>query len=329
MSVLYLTNAPVPNDSAMDAHFQELELLKSRFDGEIISAFPFSRPNSLLPRMLYGRHNGHLIKKISGQVDLVHLFSPVLYPYHYIRHFKNKPLVYSTLTAIDRPRQIKNVDHFIVYDENSTQKLKNAGVDYVSCSPPLVDFKKQILPYPEGEFTLLMASAPWEKRQFESKGIHLLFSLLGRYPKMKVIFIWRNVLYEDMARLVNQSAYSDRIELVNGRIDITEYLQRAHAVILLARESSLVKSYPHSLMEGLLTGRPVITSDVIPMSDFVKSKSLGVVVNDFSIDALARETGRLIKRYKDFSTNVQALDDNIFSKEKFIDFHKQLYRGYF
>ena len=324
--ILYLTNVPIPKNKETDAHFQELTLLSSNFSGELISTFPLSRPNSLFPRSLYGAHNRFEIKRAAKKADLIHIFSPVLHPFPYIRRLSKKPVIFSTLTPVLNPIKIKGISHFIVYDQPSLLKLQNAGIQRVALSPPYVDFAQDHTHPPEGKFNILMASAPWEKSQFESKGVYLLMEMLGRFPQLCITFIWRDILFEDMQKLVNLSPFADRITLINERVDIGDYLKKAHAVILIAKYASLVKSYPHSLMEGLLSGRPIITSPTIPMSEMIKTHNYGQVISCFNADALEYSISSLIAAYESHGKAVKSMPSDRFSKSNFLAFYQNFYQ---
>jgi glycosyltransferase involved in cell wall biosynthesis len=325
MKILFLTNAPVPVNRETDAHFQELDLLASHVDGKIISAFPLSRPNSFLPRTFYGMHNRREIRLAAKDADLIHIFSPILHPYLYMRRLVKKPLVYSTLTPVTKIHKIKGVDQYVVYDEDSRMKLQKAGIQNVMVSPPFVNFQKVKLTVPPLPFTLLMASAPWEKSQFKSKGVLLLIELLGRIPELQIIFIWRDILFDDMNRLVRLSPYADQMTLINERVDMLSYLEKSHAVVLLAEQAALVKSYPHSLMEGLLAGRPVVTSPTIAMSRLVAEKGYGEVLNSFSLDALEVAVRKLMDGFDSYQQQLLELPEKSFDKSTFVNTHKQRY----
>ncbi len=325
MKIAYITNVPVPEKSTTDAHFQELQLLKDTFGGDIISAFPFSKPNSLIPRSLYGMNNARELKRQAKSADLIHVFSPVYYPYRYLKHFRHNRLIYSTLTPVYNPTPYPSIDSFIVYDEKSKRLFEKKGVKNVHTSPPYVDFEKTLSDSPKKPFVLLMASAPWELPQFESKGIYLLLEALEQIPSLKIIFIWRNILADKMQEIIFESKFSDRIEFINENVNIVDYLHRCNAVILLAKYASLVKSYPHSLMEGLLAGKPVITTSAVPMSTYITKNNYGVVLNDFSTEVLVQEITSLIENYEEIRKNVQLLDPDSFSKQNFLSFYTTLY----
>ena len=122
----------------------------------------------------------------------------------------------------------------------------------------------------ERELVLLMASAPWNRRQFNSKGIDLLLATAAALPFLRLILLWRGVLADEISRRVDHFGLGSRVEIVNRKVDINGYLQRAHASIVLADDGGLVKSFPHSLIELLAAGKPVLLSHTIAMADDVE-----------------------------------------------------------
>lgn len=324
MKPLYITNVPIPEQPLMDAHFQELDLLQQRFGGDIKSAFPLKKPASWMPRSIYGWKNIGQLKQLAAEASFVHVFSPSYHLYAYLKAIKPKRLIYTTQTPMTAESWLPAIDHLIVYDEQSYERLRHVGRP-ISLSPPHVAFKQVDAGVLQGPFTLLMASAPWEDAQFHSKGIHTLIAWLERTKDTRIIFLWRNLLFDKMKKIVADSGLSHRIELVNEKVNVEEYLTRAHAVVLLANQSSLVKAYPHSLMEGLLAGRPVVTSAAIPMARFIAAKNLGTVVHSFDSDDVDRAMNALQRDYATWRQHVLSLSADTFSSDRFIACHEAIY----
>ena len=55
-------------------------------------------------------------------------------------------------------------------------------------------------------------------------------------------------------------------------------LRRVHAAVVLAGRPGLVKAFPHSLLEALAAGRPVLVSEGNPMAEYVRETGCGRVV---------------------------------------------------
>ena len=104
--------------------------------------------------------------------------------------------------------------------------------------------------------------------------------------------IWRGLLLNELRERVERRGIGDRVEIVPERVAINDYLKRAHAAVLAAKRSDIVKAYPHSLLESLVAGKPVILSAALPMADYVRQHRCGIVVEDVSAaDAHAGHRG--------------------------------------
>jgi len=54
---------------------------------------------------------------------------------------------------------------------------------------------------------------------------------------------------------------------------VNKTLVSVHAAITLADREGIIKVYPHSLLDALAAGKPVLVSRAIPMADYVESLS--------------------------------------------------------
>ena len=70
---------------------------------------------------------------------------------------------------------------------------------------------------------------------------------------------------------------------------------------MMTAHEAIVRSYPHSLIEALVTGKPVLVSRSVPMADYVEQAGCGVVVEQaehFGLAQLLPEAceGELVER---------------------------------
>ena len=145
-------------------------------------------------------------------------------------------------------------------------------------------------------------------------------------PKLKLILLWRGLLLKELLQRVERRGIRDRVEIVPERADINGYLMRAHATVLPAKRSDIVKSYPHSLLESLVAGKPVILSDALPMADYVRQHGCGVVVEEVSERTLVQAIEDLRTRYDAFAQRARATDAHMFSQEAMIESYREIYR---
>ena len=103
------------------------------------------------------------------------------------------------------------------------------------------------------------------------------------------------------------------------------YLARAHAAVLLAKRAEIVKAYPHSLLEALAAGKPVIISESISLADFVRRNQCGMVVEEVNSAALAAAITALIDNYTNLARNAVQVGPTSFSLTALIEEYRRLY----
>jgi hypothetical protein len=103
---------------------------------------------------------------------------------------------------------------------------------------------------------------------------------------LHLVFLWRGILYEEMMERVQARGLGGRVRVLNERVDVNMLLAEASAAVVLADRSDVVKAYPHSLLESLAAGKPVLVSRAIPMARWVEQAGLGVVVDRVEADCI-------------------------------------------
>jgi glycosyltransferase involved in cell wall biosynthesis len=171
----------------------------------------------------------------------------------------------------------------------------------------------------------MVGSAPWVRSQFKTKGVNALLEAARQLPRLHLIFLWRGVLSEEMDRRVHRMGLEDRVEVLDTVVDVNEILAGVHASVTLASEPDIVKAYPHSLLESLAAGKPVLVSRAIPMSSYVEEKGCGVVVERLSLRSLIAAVENLVTEYEALSGTTQQLDEQDFSRERMLLSFQRLY----
>jgi len=145
-------------------------------------------------------------------------------------------------------------------------------------------------------------------------------------PFVHFTFLWRGLFLHEITSKISKYGLEDRITVINDKVDVNQVLQTVHATILLAKRSDLVKAYPHSLMESLLAGKPVIVSRSIPMSDFIQSTETGLVLEQFDKEHLERALYALRDGYASMTRHCQDLSPSIFNRDRLFAQMDKIYR---
>ena len=127
---------------------------------------------------------------------------------------------------------------------------------------------------------------------------------------------------------VSRLGLQNRIEIVTHKVDVNAHLARAHATVLLAEHGDIVKAYPHSLVESLVAGKPVLVSGNSPMGDYVRQHGCGVVVTRVSVSDVVDAVEMLKQDYANLVRRTAAITPDAFSVHALIDRHHQMYANF-
>lgn len=332
VTVLFLLTTPPPVIPGTDAVVQEVELLRSRFGGEVVHLRPRWRARAWYPTSLLGLHRLRAIRTCDRQVDVCHVYAPQLFDLPVLRCV-TRPIVYTVTSGLGSADRIPPLSYLrrlgalVVPSRADLDTLTGRGLRNVTQIVPGIDageFTDASGPSGPG-FVLLAGSAPWARQQFRTKGVDAMLELLRETPDLRLVFLWRGVLLPDLVRRVRRLGLSDRVEIMRDRVDVGRVLTRVHAAVVLAAGPGLVRAYPHSLLEALAAGRPVVISDGNPMAEYVTKTGCGRVVPGVDVNALGEAIQQLRRDYEGYRTRARAVGARDFSDERLISEYRTLY----
>lgn len=330
MRVLYHLTILPPKIPQAEALSQEIEALRREFGGELNTLNPNGQSPVYLPRLFFGLPQLARLRRRETTVQLHHVYNPDPFPFPVLRLLK-RPVVYGVTSGVGAKKP--NVAYFnrlaavVVPDERSLAQLQQWGVRNVRLIRAGIDTARfSYTPAPPGkEFWVLAASAPWTTEQFASKGIDALLAAAQQNPALRLVFLWRDVLLKEMLRRVEQAKLADRATVINGLADVNARLGQVHATIALASQPGIVKSYPHSLLDSLAAGKPVLVSRAIPMADYVEANGCGVVVEKVTPEAILAAIDQLAANYTAAQKATEPARDD-FSMAGMIESYREIYQ---
>lgn len=323
---------PRPPQPKLDAAVQDGIKLIESLGGEINFLYPGSKAKKIIPRFLCGLHQLSYLRQLDRRVDLHQIFSNGIYPYPVLRLF-TKPIVFTSVIELQSKLPpfsrslLKQVLKFVVVTDNDRDKLTKAGFASEVILPGIDIDRFSYNPLQiQDNFVLLYGSAPWNEAQFEEKGVDALLQAAREIPWLHIIFLWRGKLLREMKERVHSHGLSDRVQILDRRVDVNKILSMVHASIVLATKSELVKAYPHSLLESLAAGKPVVVSDCLPMSDYVENKNCGVTIEAVKSPELVDKICLLRTKYEFFVSQVNELNLEDFSGKAMVASYLRLYQ---
>lgn len=312
-NILYLSrllNAEVISTAKLTGFFQKVN------NYTIINDYPLFYPLLFLYLLcsLYFKKYDWILLAANPSTIFFHFLLKLIPPHKLILNFRGK----INLPAI---LKIKNLRRFIAEEEFVYNKLSNLGYD-VYFSRPYIDPKiyPYLYRYPIKEnFTFLFASAPLPHQTFPEsfidKGIYLLLDAFknASIPKKKLILIWRQSHVENLIKYINEHHITG-VQVINKIVNINDYLKKAHATILVPRHNFKHSSdYPLSILESLSTGRPVIISNDLELSSYIKKYYCGITCSP-SVSSLTNAMENLHKNYNFFQKNTNDFISNYLKK---------------
>ena len=334
MRILYHLTVPPSPLAACDAVVQEVEALRrlSEDGGQIVHLYPARKLGTRFPRRWWGLQHILRVRRAERQVDIHHIFNPDPFPLDVMR-FLRRPIVYTAVAGAqgaDRKTVQALADRvhtLVVPTDSDCDRLRDWGISNVVTIRPGIDterFSRTPPPPVGGPLTLLMASAPWTVDQFESKGVKALLDAAHKRPDLRLVFLWRGLHLAEMEREIAQRELGGRVTVINRYVDVSEALAQAHAVVVLASNARLVKAFPHSLLEALASGRPVLVSRAISMASYVERTGCGQAVEAVNADAVLKALALLEANYSHCRTTALRVGQD-FTEQAFVESYKRLY----
>lgn len=320
--------------AALDAVMQDIQILQKQCRGSQINhLYPGVQPGTRWPRRWWGVPQLIRLRRAEQHVQLHHIFNPDPFPFA-VLHWLKKPIVYTAVTGIghiqkqDAQKLARQVHTLVLPTQADAQQLKKWGIENAIVIHTGIDTNRFTFQPPPDDtpFTLMMGSAPWTNAQFHSKGIDALLAVAQQRPNLHLIFLWRGRLVNEMISRVQQANLSERVTVLNEKVNVNDILSRVHASIVLAEDQVLVKAFPHSLLESLVAGKPVLVSQTLALADYVKANECGVVVPDVTPQAILQAIDQLLANYPTLQQNALAAGPRDFGQQQFVEAMLALYK---
>jgi glycosyltransferase involved in cell wall biosynthesis len=329
MKIHYYSTIPPPVFPGTEAMMKDIEQLMGEFGGEFLNLYPFRSHIPGFPQAFIGMQHMKELRSKDRDADIHHVFLSRLYSLPVLRTLK-KPVVCSVVSTVSSMiGPVKNFPyHVVVSNSGEGELLRSRGITRFSIITPGID-TSAIPPgnfsYDGGEFVLFCGSAPWVSSHFQKKGFDLLLDVIGEKNDLRLVCLWRGILYDEFMTRIEDAGVTARVEVINKKVDVFQVLSRAHAGIVLSELPGDVAAFPRSLLESLVAGMPVIASRCMGISEYIASNRCGCVVESFSTDHLIQCIETIKARYIPMVRNANERGRTDFSKERMVDSFRELY----
>lgn len=273
-----------------------------------------------------------LFPRIASSYHINHIFSspaePLLLPR--IGH-KNTILTITkdsdSLKGLEKNiSHLKKLEYIVVESEWHKELLYQAGINGRRVRLIYPGAAVKAYQPASGPFKVLFATSPMSQDLFLSRGIFLILQAARQLPEIQFIFTWREKNYTRLSELIEEAGVSN-VEVKNGFIpDMDQVYSSVHATVLPGLVSSSLKPTPHSALNSLAHGKPVLISRPTSIAPLVERNQCGVVF-DPAVDQLVLAVRHLQENYPLYQQNCHPTIKNCFSDHYFFAGYRELYQN--
>lgn len=285
----------------------------------------FPAPLLLAPKVAFER--------VVGRYEITHLLSSGKERYM-ISYLDGQQVVLSIAKGTSTEDIQRNVHRFrhvrylLVESEHHRERLLDGGMtdERVKLIYPAAAVRPYVPP-PLGEpFTILFATSPFKRNTLVERGMQLLVDAARILPDVRFILVWRKHNHGALQRMVRSAGVSN-VEVRNGYIrDMNALYDAAHATIVPGLRTDSVKPCPHSLLDSMAHGKPVLVSKPTQVSGVIGRSGSGVVFEP-TTEALREAIIHLRDNYGAYQANCHSTVASTFSPAVFIERHRRVYES--
>jgi glycosyltransferase involved in cell wall biosynthesis len=218
---------------------------------------------------------------------------------------------------------LKELNGIVVESERDKDLMLQLGVspDRVQLIYPGI--APQSTRIPSGPFTIMFASSPFQKHGLLSRGINLMIEVARLLPDVRFRFVWRTG--PQRVKELVRDAGTRNVEIIEGFVsDMNALYDSSHAAILPALAYNSLKPCPHSGLDSLAHGKPLLVSSATSFAHLVEERQCGVVFEP-TIPSLCDAIRELKSRYSHYQANALPTSQACFSRAEFVSRYAALY----
>lgn len=183
-----------------------------------------------------------------------------------------------------------------------------------------------ISPYKPAQppFKLLFASSPTARHKLLSRGIFLMLRAAERLPDVQFILVWRRRHHGTLRDLLERGGMAN-ISVVDGYVeDMGALYDAAHMTVLPGLDHASFKPTPHSALDSLGRGKPLLITPTSSIAHIVAERRCGIVFEP-TISGFENAVREAMVRYDELQKNCHPTARACFSRETFIRKYQLLY----
>ena len=152
----------------------------------------------------------------------------------------------------------------------------------------------------------------------------MILRVAQRLRDVQFILVWRDRHHEALRALIADAGV-DNVSVINGYVeDMGALYDRVHATVLAGHDYASFKPAPHSALELLGRGKPLLVTPTSSIAEIVAQRRCGIVFEP-TVDSFEDAVRNLMDRYGELQESCHPAVEACFSKEAFIQKYRLLY----
>jgi len=273
---------------------------------------------------------------LQNRLHIIHIFGS-LTGRIYLNILNKHPLIITNSSAIDKTRiadckkKWGKIDKVVVECEQQKKEIEEYGIPSknISLIYPGVNLTKYNFKEPEGAFKILFASSPisLDQEGIRKRGVNLILQAAKICPEIQFILLWRGKHYKQLKTKLENIALNN-VSVINKIVpNMNEYYDKVHCAIVPATDKNDCKPCPLSIVECLSSGKPVIVSRLVGISELVQRENCGLIFKP-NLEDLLDKISTIKINYYIFQKHARAIAEKYFSKENYVKRYEELYSSF-
>jgi len=272
-----------------------------------------------------------VLKSYESRFDVILLSAGVESMFLKFLNLKKCVPIISTIDDEEKAKQFAskiapNLKKVVVQSSRVKQKLIELGVDpnKLHLIYPIVDLDrfKYTEPPPLSPFRILFASAPNveipEEDNFLVKGVPLLLEAFKKFTEVEtaeLYLLWRGKYSKELNQKIEELRLRNKVVVVDKEVDAAEWYKETHVTVIPFLSTWRSPQVPLSALESLVSGRPVVTTNVLELADIVEKYRCGCVSSPTK-DGLLSALMECKQRYSEFQRNSRKIAWILYNRSK-------------
>jgi glycosyltransferase involved in cell wall biosynthesis len=234
---------------------------------------------------------------------------------------KDSPALGTIERNLDHLREIRYV---VVESDWHRELLRQGGL--AEGSIQLIRPGVEVRPYVPARdpFTVLFATSPLSGRDLLSRGVLMLVQAAKALPDVRFLLVWRDHGLAYLQEVIARGNVRN-VEVRNGLIpDMGAVYDEVHATVLPGLTAASLKPAPHSGLESLAHGKPLLVSHPTSIAPLTAGAGCGVVFEP-NVDAFIDGVRQLRDGYAEYQAACQETARRYFSRSVFLARYRELY----